>query len=223
MGIKRDRTSRDFVRQTSLQKNKPKRPRLATDVAGDSHHGDKFEAMSTDFRSICKTISHLVEQVQEDELADAIRTSAMVSLCRMFSQAASLRKSQRSHLGNENAQLLLMWLNQKYSEFTALLLSTLNSPVLEKGLLVIDLSMQLVKEETNSFLKANQSPWTEGLFVQLLQALLGGATSPQLVDHFLVTYVRPFTDVKYFTLSALKSVARLARMGFANLCLGQIA
>jgi U3 small nucleolar RNA-associated protein 19 len=144
---------------------------------------ERLEAEIQQSRQNYNNIAKLVAMAKQQD------TNAMVALCRVFCRliaGGNLRKSKDTP---QNEVVIVQWLKERYSEYTNLLLETLDSSILK-------LAMRLVKEESR---EDGDSAWKFGFFGRLVQTLFLGEHAEPILQDFMREWAFVYDDVRFYT------------------------
>jgi U3 small nucleolar RNA-associated protein 19 len=129
--------------------------------------------------------------------------SAVLALCRIFMRlfSESLFRA-KAHYGDQEG-LVQRWLEDRYVEFTRLCLQALALGKPKRSILCLKVLMKFVQTEISY---QGHKLWLEGVFYQVLAALLKGIEG-DVRDVFVNDYVRKYDDVQFHMLHLLASVS----------------
>ena len=149
-------------------------------------------------------ISRLLDHIRASEVIDLAESQPAVSLCSIFSRLLSKGKLQSADGAGEHQLVITRWLNERFVEYSDLLLGEIRSVRDHRRTSVLDIIMLLAKEEINSSPRGRHFPHESGLFAKLLKTILGTRIERQWVIGFINEYLLPYRDIELFTLQLLK-------------------
>ena len=154
------------------------------------------------YNNIATLISIL--RKENDEAAKA----AAVALCRIFVRLMTAGAIERRKGLEQTELVIVQWLQDRYQEYTGLLLETFGEDQQEGDSFLLTILMRLVKAEAGESRGQEQrdASWKRGLFRRTLSALLQCAAEPgHARDEFTEKYVTQYDDIRYYTLGLVTS------------------
>lgn len=124
------------------------------------------------------------------------RVAACVALCKVYCRLLASRAMVKSKDTAEEEIVIIQWLRERYSEFSAQLLQNLSNPTeCESSLTLL---FQLVKYESNQEKGLGESVWKQGVFGKLVDVLVGLEESGEVLPLF-IEEVNRYDDIRYYT------------------------
>lgn len=129
---------------------------------------------------------------------------AAVALGRIFTQFLASGNMSAPIRSPKSEIMVVKWLIQKYEDYKIELLRMTTSPFPDKSLTALTLIMQLIREDASQRNLADEAPWRNGLFPQLLNLLVSAANIEDVRTKFIDEYLKIYDDVRYFSFSLLE-------------------
>ncbi|KAB2571315.1 Nucleolar complex protein 4-like protein A [Lasiodiplodia theobromae] len=186
-------------------KSKASSKNAATD--GDDDEQARILLLESQITESRRHYNNIVELIKlaKDDGAEESATLAIVALCRVFCRllvAGSMKKSKGLP---DSEVMIIQWLKERYKEYADVLLQLLKSgnPILQSTALT--LAMRLVKEETSAQKGSGEDAWRNGLFYQLVYALLASTSAEHAREEFVEKFIEEHDDVRFYALVAIAS------------------
>lgn len=147
------------------------------------------------YNSIVTLLGYSKEHGAEDQRDIA----AAVALCRIFCRlmAAGNLSKTRETAGDE--VIVVQWLKKQLREYEALILAMLSSEDIGRQSTALTLLMRLMREQAEYLKLQEDAIWRDGIFVGVLQALLGNSPADDRRAEFVEKYLVKFDDIRYHT------------------------
>lgn len=162
---------------------------------------DLLETQIYESRRYYNNIAALISLAGSDTAKEPTRMAACVALCRVYSKLLAAKSMTKSEGTPEEEVIIIQWLQERYDEYTGLLLQYLHGSATEQNG-AITLLFQLVRQETSRDHGMTDLNWKRGLFVRLVDALIQLPPVHHAMSEFL-DKVNQFDDVRYHTFSAV--------------------
>lgn len=190
-------------------KVKPRKSRKSTDDTADD--GDVLALEGEIVASPKSSGPHIDRLIKlcASQQNDAVM--AGVALCRAFCKlmiAGAMSKSDRENPEQEQTRRRM---RVQYNAFVASLGKWLVTEDVTKQSTGLTLLMRLVKQETTEEVRRAEQVWTTGAFFQLMEVLVSGSASEDVLGEFTETYLEAYDDVRYFTFKVVSKLFMTAQ------------
>lgn len=142
--------------------------------------------------------------IAKDHSTPETSVSASVSLCRIFGTLMASGSFTKSRTTPESELVIVKWLKSQYAEYTGHLLGVLCGENRQGREIALELIMRLVKEETVHSSHLGDQIWKTGIFANAVRTIVGSwASTGDVIDLFVRSYLVNYDDVRYWTFSAV--------------------
>ncbi|KAL8916836.1 MAG: hypothetical protein Q9208_008323 [Pyrenodesmia sp. 3 TL-2023] len=125
--------------------------------------------------------------------------TAAVALCRIFCRLLALGSMSKANQAAEHEVVIVQWLQSQLGSYEEALLglTTAADPGVQNT--AVTLLMRLLKAESESPNAHAENIWRDGTFASLISRLIGTGIADAVREEFVVKYLRPYPDVRYYT------------------------
>ncbi|KAI9819476.1 MAG: hypothetical protein M1827_006924 [Pycnora praestabilis] len=166
-----------------------------------------LESRILESRRHYNNIAILLESFRGTDKAAEEQATACVALCRVFCRLMVAGSMSKTEDTPENEAIIIKWLKERYNDYTAILLKTLQGGEPEKQSTVLILLMRLVKDEA-LYLKVNEEyAWLSGMFADIIRSLLEAKDGQVVREEFVEKYVEEYDDIRLYTFAVVAGIA----------------
>ena len=160
---------------------------------------DQILESRKNYNNITKLLQYV--QIQNETRGDDI--FAALSLCRVFHRLMISGNMSKSHETSKRDAIVIQWLLERYSEYKAKLLAFFHPERAGRSSIALQLFMQLIKSEALQLRSSDHTVWRDGIFPNLLRALIENPTARTARNEFIEKYLKQYDDVRYYTYGRL--------------------
>lgn len=135
----------------------------------------------------------------QDHIHGQRSITAAVALCRIFCRLLALGSMSKANGAAENEVVIVQWLQSQLGSYKEALLGLITAANPGMQTTAVTLLMRLLKEESESPNAHAENNWREGTFASLISRLIGTGIADAVREEFVVKYLRPYPDVRYYS------------------------
>ncbi len=125
--------------------------------------------------------------------------TATVALCRIFCRLLALGSMSQVNQVAENEVLIVQWLQSQLRSYKEALLGLVTAANPGMQTTAVTLLMRILKEESESPNAHAENTWRDGTFASLVSRLAGNGVADAVREEFVVKYLKPHPDIRYYT------------------------
>jgi len=145
------------------------------------------------------SIVTLLGYSKEHDAEDQRNIAAAVALCRVFCRLMAAGRLTKSRETADDEVIIVQWLKKQIREYEASTLVMLFSEDISRQSTALTLLMRLMREQANYLKLQDDSIWRNGIFTEILQALVGTSAADDRRTEFVEKYLVKYDDIRYHT------------------------
>ncbi len=145
------------------------------------------------------SIVTLLGYSKEHDAEDQRDIAAAVALCRVFCRLMAAGRLTKSRETADDEVIIVEWLKKQIREYEASTLVMLFSEDISRQSTALTLLIRLMKEQANYLKLQDDSIWRDGIFTEILQALVGTSAADDRRTEFVEKYLVKYDDIRYHT------------------------
>ncbi len=178
--------------------------RRVTGIESDHEADIQFEILLLEnqileSRKHYNSIVTLLGYSKEHDAEDQRDIAAAVALCRVFCRLMAAGRLTKSRETADDEVIIVQWLKKQIREYEASTLVMLFSEDISRQSTALTLLMRLMREQANYLKLQDDSIWRNGIFTEILQALVGTRAADARRTEFVEKYLVKYDDIRYHT------------------------
>lgn len=165
--------------------------------------GEKILESRTNYNSLHTLLEHL----KQNDGADDKDIIAAVALCRVFCRLMAGGKLSKPQERSGNEAMTVQWLRERMRDYEMALLRMLRKANNSKQGTALTVVVRLAKAKASYLNLSEDAVWQNGLFGQIVQALVEEEVAEETRAEFVEKYVGGYDDVRYYTFACLAYVS----------------
>ncbi|KAI9713317.1 MAG: hypothetical protein M1812_006676 [Candelaria pacifica] len=164
-----------------------------------------LESQILESRIHYNNIAVLIATLRDQDVRQGDLTVA-VSLCRVFSRLLAAGHMTKTKDTLQDEYIVQQWLKERYTEFTAIVITILKEGSPENQNTALTLSMRLLKDEASHLKNSEEYVWRAGLFPEILRALVESDAGEEGRESFTEQYLQQYDDIRLYTFTIMSEI-----------------